>query len=145
MSSITDFNLSPEIIVGEEEHRRLLLLAMTGLDHSADDADDLMNELDRASIRPDNALPRDTVRMGSTVVYRTHKGEVRQVQLVYPGQADISSGAVSILTPIGTALIGLRTGQSITWRGRDGHRNVLTIVRVVDGAPGPGPNGNEAA
>ncbi|WP_244466960.1 nucleoside diphosphate kinase regulator [Devosia geojensis] len=132
MSKLSTFKLQPEILVGENEHRKLLVLALSGVGHTADAADDLLYELERARIRPDHALPPDTVRMGSTVRYRTEAGETRQVRLVYPGAADISQGAVSVLTPVGTALIGLRTGQSITWTTRDGRRSVLTILEVTD-------------
>ena len=79
---------------------------------------------------PDARLPRDVVRMGSRVVFRTGE-EIREAELVYPAQADIAQGRISVLTPVGTALIGLRAGQSITWRTRDGRKQVLTIVRVT--------------
>ncbi|WP_407649143.1 GreA/GreB family elongation factor [Devosia algicola] len=52
--------------------------------------------------------------------------------MVYPVQADISRGRVSVLTPVGAALIGLRTGQSITWETRDGRNNVLTVLSVIN-------------
>ena len=45
--------------------------------------------------------------MGSTVIFRSEDGETRRVTLVFPGQADISKGKISILTPVGAALIGL--------------------------------------
>ena len=138
MSKLSNFNLQPEILLGEEEHRKLLILALSGAGHTADAADDLLYELERARIRPDNAIPPDTVRMGSVVRYRTENGQTQQVRLVYPGAADISKGAVSVLTPVGTALIGLRTGQSITWTTRDGRRSVLTILAVVN-PPDPDP------
>jgi regulator of nucleoside diphosphate kinase len=49
-------------------------------------------------------------------------GADRTVELVYPRDADISAGRVSILTPVGAGVIGLRTGQSILWPDRDGPR-----------------------
>jgi regulator of nucleoside diphosphate kinase len=50
--------------------------------------------------------------------------------LVFPGQADIAAGKISILTPIGAALIGLSQGQSIDWKTRDGRSRQLTILSV---------------
>lgn len=47
-------------------------------------------------------------------------GADRAVELVYPHDADISAGRVSILTPVGAGVIGLRTRQSILWPDRDG-------------------------
>jgi regulator of nucleoside diphosphate kinase len=62
-------------------------------------------------------------------------GRERSVVLVYPGQADIGVGRISILTPIGTALIGLSEGQSITWTTRDGRRRRLTVQCVEADMP----------
>ena len=50
--------------------------------------------------------------------------------LVYPNQADISQDKISVLTPIGTALIGLRVGSSITWETRTGEFKRLTVLEV---------------
>ncbi len=128
--SLSDFSLSPEIILASSEHRLLLRLAMGGTGHTADDADDLLYELERATVVPDQFLPSDTVRMGSTVSFRTAEGEQKSVELVLPIDADIAEGKISVLTPIGTALLGMRTGQSISWRTRDGRRQALTVLQV---------------
>ncbi len=119
--------LTPPITLGEQEHHQLLLLATTG---PAEAGDNLLAEIERARIVPENKLDPGIVRMGSRVSYRTDNGDTHEVTLVYPGQADISAGRISILTPVGTALIGLRVGQSITWTSRDGRRNVLTLTSV---------------
>lgn len=124
-------HLRPRITLSSTEHHQLLVLAMTGNGHTADASDDLHHELDRARIVPDEKLPEDTVRMGSTVTYRSDDGSTRTVTLVYPGQADISAGRVSILTPVGTALVGLKAGQAITWMSRDGHFRKLTALSVT--------------
>ena len=68
--------------------------------------------------------------MGSTVMFKPDTGDAKTVVLVFPGDADISEGKISILTPIGTALIGLSTGQSIMWTARDGRRHELSILAV---------------
>jgi regulator of nucleoside diphosphate kinase len=69
--------------------------------------------------------------MGSTATYRKDTGQEQEVTLVYPVDADIAAGRISIMTPIGTALIGLRVGQSITWRDRAGKRHMLTVLAVT--------------
>ena len=120
----------PQIVIGEIEHRQLQILAMAGIGHTADAADDLFHEMDRARVVPDAALARDVVRMGSTVRYRTDTGQEQVVTPVYPAHADISAGKISVLTPVGTALIGLRAGQSISWMTRNGRTQVLTAVSV---------------
>lgn len=52
----------------------------------------------------------------------------RTTTLVFPGDADISEEKVSVLTPIGTALLGLSTGQSMRWLARDGREHELTVI-----------------
>ena len=75
--------------------------------------------------------------MGSIVAFDPDAGAARKVTLVYPEDADIAEGRISVLTPIGTALLGLRPGQSITWQARDGRSHELTIVSVRQPADGP--------
>jgi regulator of nucleoside diphosphate kinase len=123
--------LRPQLIVTEPDHRSLTALALAGIGHNTDLADDLLFELERAQIVAANAAPNDAVRMGSAVTYRDDRGQTRTVTLVYPIDADISAGRVSVMTPVGTALIGLRRGQSITWTGRDGHKHLLTVTDVI--------------
>jgi regulator of nucleoside diphosphate kinase len=126
--------LRPRITVSEADRRQLLSLAMADSKQWAEAADDLLDELERARVVPEAKLPPDVVRMGSSVSYRAGDGEVRGVTLVYPAEADIAAGRISVLTPVGTALIGLRTGQSITWSTRDGHQRVLTVLSVAQPA-----------
>jgi regulator of nucleoside diphosphate kinase len=57
-------------------------------------------------------------------------GKVQTVTLVYPEDADISKGRISVLTPIGTALIGVRAGDSISWETRTGDLRRLTVLQV---------------
>ena len=91
----------------------------------------LLKEIDRARVVKDGALPAEVVGMGSRVRFRDEStGTERTVRLVYPHEADIAAGKVSILTPIGAGLIGLREGQSIRWEDRDGHPKVLQVIAV---------------
>jgi regulator of nucleoside diphosphate kinase len=128
--TLADLDLSPNIILGSEEHRQLTTLALAGTAHTAEDSDWLLHELERASVVSDAAVPPDVVRMNSSVLFRTLGGDERSVQLVFPRDADITSGKVSVLTPVGSALIGLRTGHSITWLTRDGRKQLLTVLSV---------------
>ena len=125
----------PAIVVARSDHARLRALADMALERLPEVAEELHAELARARQTPDASLPASTVRMGSTLAYRVAGGEARQVTLVYPEEADISLGRVSILTPIGAALIGLSAGQSIDWRTRDGHIQRLTVETVSPPAP----------
>ncbi|MDP3523269.1 MAG: GreA/GreB family elongation factor, partial [Hoeflea sp.] len=57
--------------------------------------------------------------------------QAKTVTLVYPGDADIEQGRISVTTPVGTALIGLKAGQSIGFAARTGKVHDLTVVEVM--------------
>ena len=125
----------PKIVVGQIDHERLTGLATTALDRSPEVAETLLAEMDRAKVVSPTQVPADVVRMGSFVAFSSDSAQQRRVQLVYPGEADIEAGRISILTPIGTALIGLAAGQSIAWTATDGRQHTLTVVSVEQPAP----------
>lgn len=110
----------PEIIVTKGDHERRFNLALLIEDSTPEVASVLLKEMDRARVV--ESVSADIVQMGSTIEFRTESGPERRVTLVYPGEADIAQNRVSILTPIGAALIGLSVGQSIAWSARDGRR-----------------------
>ena len=123
-------DLSPAIVLGRADHSKLNELAIAGLDRMPDLADRLLGELDRARVVEDKKVPEDVARMGSRITYRTNDDKDVSVILVYPADANIDEGKISVMTPIGTALIGLRKGQSITWRDRANKRHMLTVLEV---------------
>ena len=125
----------PEIIMGESEYEKLSELAEAAVRRSPEVATSLLLELERATVVEMQKLPPDVVRLGSKLTYRADDGQAQQVCLVLPAEADISAGKVSVLTPIGTALIGLSAGQSITWAGRDGQPHRLEVLAVEQPAP----------
>lgn len=135
----------PAIIVAKSEHDRLLAFANTISAQNPDSSEELLLELERARVVNDDRVPRDVVRMGSSVCYEPDSGERRTVTLVYPGEADISLGKVSVLTPIGTALLGLAPGQAIGWTARDGRRHELHILSVEPPAAALQENAGAAA
>lgn len=96
-------NSLPRIIVGEAEELRLTALAtaaeLTGREESV--AQVLLAEMDRAHLVRDSEVPSDVVRMYSLVEFEIDGRDRRRVEIVYPGEADINQGRISILTPIG--------------------------------------------
>lgn len=95
-------------------------------------SDLLMREIGRATIHQLRHIPRDVVTMNSEVDFVDEaNGQVRSIRLVYPSDADIASGRISILTPIGAGLIGMRAGNAILWPDRDGNERALTIQAVM--------------
>lgn len=96
----------------------------------------LLNEIGRANVHTAARIPADAVTMRSTVRFIDQaSGKDSTYQLVYPGEADIAAGRISILTPVGAGLIGLREGQSILWPDRDGKERELKIVGVTQAVP----------
>ena len=130
MAPETGRRRKPAITLSRTDHERLSRLAQSVVDRNPDVADQLLAELDRARVVSDSALSAGVVRMGSTLRFTTDAGEDRTVTLVYPGEADIAAGKISVLTPIGAALIGLSAKQSIDWTARDGHVHRLTVETV---------------
>lgn len=91
----------------------------------------LEGELARAMVVPRDQIPRDVVTMNSRVVFENETtGERREVTLVYPGDADIDAGKISVLVPVGTALLGLRVGQSIDWELPSGEQHRYRVIEV---------------
>lgn len=119
----------PDIVIRAADEDRLAALADSLVDKIPQVAETLYGELARARLASGDAVPADSVQMGSTLTYDVD-GQRRRVTLVYPAEADIDAGRVSVGTPIGAALLGLVEGQSIDWIARDGRRQRLTVVAV---------------
>lgn len=91
----------------------------------------LEGELARAIVVSRGEIPRDVVTMNSRVVFENETtGERREVTLVYPREADIDAGRISVLVPVGTALLGLRVGQSIDWELPSGEKHRYRVIDV---------------
>ena len=120
----------PNIIVSAADYERLTDLATASLERLPEVAEELLNEMERAKIVKDGSVPDDVVRMGSTVTFRSHDGRERTETLVYPVDEDSNAHKISVMTPVGAALIGLAEGQSISWTARDGRKHELTVVAV---------------
>lgn len=127
----------PAITMTRSDHERLWRLAESLPDTAANVAEPLLAELDRARVVDDEKIAAKIVRMGSELRFTSDLGEDKSVTLVFPGEADIAANKISILTPIGAALIGLSAGQSIDWSGRDGRVRRLTVESVTQ--PGKAP------
>ncbi|RDI56401.1 nucleoside diphosphate kinase regulator [Microvirga subterranea] len=135
MTKRTSGGAKPRIVLAAAEHNRLSALADAASGTMPDVAAALAEELDRAHVLPAGRRPSDTVVMGCEVDFRDDvTGKVQTVTLVYPNEADISQGRISVLTPIGTALIGLPVGKSIDWITRNGESKRLTVLQVREPA-----------
>jgi regulator of nucleoside diphosphate kinase len=120
---------SRSVIVSQGDHARLLALLKKS---DPDTVELLYDELDRATVVADHERPDDVVAMGSVVTFEDiRSGEQSKVELVYPHEADAGRGRISILAPVGAALIGLREGETIEWPVPRGSVRNLRVVAVT--------------
>jgi regulator of nucleoside diphosphate kinase len=125
--------MKDRIFVTKVDHEKLCRLLQSRRDgHSPDRQylDTLERELDRAEIVDPDAVPSDVVTMNSEVRLKDlDSGQVMTYRLVFPSQAR-SQNTVSVLAPIGTAILGYRVGDVIEWRVPKGVRR-LKVLEVV--------------
>jgi len=100
---------------------------------------DLRAELERAIVIPDDSMKTDIVTIGSRVRYTEHEtGNSREIEIVFPEEAEAAAGKVSVFAPVGAALIGLGVGQEIEWDFPGGSTRRLTVVEVIQPEKQPG-------
>lgn len=121
----------PKVIVSADDLAHLEGLADGMQRRNPELADRLFEEIARARIVPAAKVPANVVTMGSTVTYRDEStAQDKTVTLVYPEEADIAQLRVSVMTPIGVALLGLSEGASFDWETLGNERRILTILQV---------------
>ncbi len=99
------------------------------------DAEELGAELKKVTVVRKEELPSDVVRLNSVVTIRDEKAKkTMQVMLVTPDKADIKEKKISVLSPVGTALLGYRKGMKVRWQVPAG-KKTFTILDVNDGFP----------
>lgn len=104
------------IIVTELDNQRLETLITTYLEHDESSATALQDELDHAEVVSATEVPAAIVTMQSRVSLRDDRGRRIEATLVFPWQADAASGKISVLAPMGVALLGARQGDRIRVR-----------------------------
>lgn len=121
----------PPITLSGIDYERLGRLVDAAEKTTPDTADFLARELARATVAPSGFMLRGVVAMGSQVEFRDDTtGQVRTVRLVYPAEADLTAGRLSVLSPVGAALVGLSVGQSIEWQTPSGGWRSLSVLQV---------------
>jgi regulator of nucleoside diphosphate kinase len=119
------------ITVGDMERLRAVVERHAGGAQDAA-AEMLEAELDRAQVVLRDDLPADVVTMRSRVLSEdVDTGERREIVLVYPEEADVQRSRISVLAPVGTALLGLSAGQSICWPVPGGRMRTIRVISVV--------------
>ena len=96
------------------------------------DADALEMELQNARLVSADAVPADVVRLGSAVTIKEEStGKCMELMVVIPEKADIKQKKISIMSPIGAALIGFRKGQQVRWKVPAGNKT-FSILDVFN-------------
>ncbi len=96
-------------------------------------AEDLLAELKKAKLVSKDEFPANVVRLNSTVRIKPEdKDYVMELMIVTPDKADIKERKISIMSPIGTALIGFRQGENVKWQVPSG-KKTFTILEVNNG------------
>ncbi len=128
-----DVQAQSRVRVTALDHERLRsLVEAISTERDRDALDALSGELDRAEVVPADRIGPDIVTMNSRVVFRDEEtGETREVTLVYPKDSDPERGRISVLAPIGSALLGLSVDQTIDWPLPGGKLKRLRIVRIL--------------
>lgn len=125
------------IVLSEADAQRLrgLLAARAASSHDQEHLLELQAELERAVVRAPSEVPADVVAMNAQVsVLDLATGERRQFALVLPAEADVTAQRISVLAPLGTAVLGYREGDEVEWVMPGGLRT-LRIERVRQAEP----------
>jgi regulator of nucleoside diphosphate kinase len=112
-----------ELYIADKDYDRLLPITRN---HP------LGGELERAIVVPKEKLSSNIVRINSKVTYMDEsEGVSREIELVLPDAADLDKGKISVLAPVGTALLGLMEGDTIEWPFPNGFPRRLRVVSSV--------------
>ncbi|WP_340107848.1 nucleoside diphosphate kinase regulator [Pikeienuella sp. HZG-20] len=121
----------PRIVLDAALADRFESMALAAAARTPEISERFLEELGRARIVPTAKLPANVVTIGNFVTFRDEtSGEERTVSLVFPKDANIEEGRISLMTPIGVALLGLAEGASFFWATRSGEERNLTVVSV---------------
>jgi len=117
------------IFITEKDYARIrhVMSSVNSIDY-----ENLELELERAKIISDDEVPPDLVTMNSRVkFFNIQENKEMIVTIVYPDDANDNEGKVSILDPLGSALIGLLENREINWMFPDGKTKTLRILKVL--------------
>ncbi len=119
---------TPNLVISESDSRQLRMLVENALSSNGKDQanwEALAEEIEKAQVVPTTQLPNNVVTMHSRVrIIDVRTGEQRVFELVYPHEANFAENKLSVLAPIGTALLGYPAGTEISWNVPSGIRRL---------------------
>lgn len=122
----------PDIIVAAHDMERLEALLYAPEQLKRSDLDALREELGRATVCDPADVPANLITMNSRARFREeHTGREYELTLSYPRQANHANGRISILSPAGSALLGLSEQQQIDWNAGSGNTIRITVLEVT--------------
>ncbi len=125
-------NSRPQILLTSQDLERLEALLESLPPNTVAGTVELQSELERAEIVEPEQIPPTVVTMNSTVRFSIDSsGEEFCLTLVYPKDVDATGEKISILAPVGSALLGLSTGDEIDWPRPGGGRIKVRIKEIV--------------
>lgn len=120
---------TPRILITDQDFHRLSALVSNTEDARSEMLDE---ELSRANIIAQAEIPATVVTMNSKVKFLDKSnGQTSEMTLVYPQDANLDEGRISIFAPVGIALLGLSVGQSIDWKMPNGAIKKLEVQEVL--------------
>ena len=124
-----------QLVLLEEDYNFLVSYLNSGqyiANNDRRNAEELQSELKKAKLVKKDKFPADVVRLNSTVKIKSDdKDDIMELMLVIPDEANIKERKISIMAPIGTALIGFRQGQKVKWKVPAG-KKTFTILEVIN-------------
>lgn len=117
-----------DLVIKESDYLRLLGLIERDRSRASEQLED---ELSRADIVDDSRYPDDAVCIGSRVGFvDLATGKENTATVVYPAEANLKEMKISVLTPMGSALIGMRVGGTIDWELPGGKKATIRVLAV---------------
>ena len=121
------------LVLAKEDYEIIMSYVKRGLPtitFNRRDAEELEMELKKAKLVNKDEMPQDVVRLNSTVIVKEeNENKIMKLTVVIPEKANIRQRLISIMSPIGTALIGFRKGQKVKWKVPAG-KKTFTIMDV---------------
>ena len=128
-------NINKQLVLRKDDYTLLTSFLTGGNTRTTFDrrnAEELQAELKKAKLVNKDDFPPDVVRLNSTVrIKMEDKKDIMEFMLVTPDKADIKGKRISVMAPIGTALIGFRKGQKVKWQVPAG-KKTFTILEVIN-------------
>ena len=128
-------NINNQLVLRKDDYQMLISYLNGSRSKTAFDqrnAEELRAELKKARLVSTADFPDDVVRLNSTVLLKAEdKDHVLELTLVTPERANIKEKRISMMAPIGTALLGFKEGQKVKWRVPAGNRT-FTILKVTN-------------